>query len=66
MLHTCAPPKDGTPKPSSLWVCPDCGSIWEAAPDTGIFDFDRSEAITRAGWLLVDRRTVEERTILAG
>jgi hypothetical protein len=61
LFHTCAPPKDGTAKPSSLWVCPECGAIWEAAPDTGIFDFDRSEAITRAEWLLV-----EEPTILAG
>jgi hypothetical protein len=45
-----------------MWVCPRCGAVWEAAPeDAGIFDFDRSEAVTRAVWILV-----EGPTLLAG
>jgi hypothetical protein len=35
-------------------VCPDCGAVWEAAPDPGIFDFDRDEAVTRAEWILLE------------
>jgi hypothetical protein len=38
----------------SLWVCPDCGSTWEAVPWNDVFDFDRSEAVTRAEWILVE------------
>jgi hypothetical protein len=62
LIHTCAPPKgEGTPA-QSMWVCPRCGSVWEAAPEgPGIFDFDRSEAVTRAVWILV-----EGPTLLAG
>ena len=54
MLHTCAPPRDGHPKAQADWLCQVCGSIWEAAADAGVFDFDRSEAVTRAEWLLVE------------
>jgi hypothetical protein len=54
MLHTCAPPRGEHPKAQSDWVCPTCGAIWESAEDVGIFDFDRSEAITRDEWLLVE------------
>ncbi len=53
-LHTCAPPRDEHPKAQALWVCPVCGSTWEAAADRGIFDFERDEAITRAEWLLIE------------
>jgi hypothetical protein len=54
-IHTCAPPRGGDTQPQSLWSCPRCGAIWEAAPDgPGIFDFERSEAVTRAIWILVD------------
>jgi hypothetical protein len=54
-IHTCAPPRDSEIQPQSLWSCPRCGAIWEAAPDgPGIFDFERSEAVTRAIWILVD------------
>jgi hypothetical protein len=29
--------------------------VWEAAPEgPGIFDFDRSEAVTRAEWILIE------------
>jgi hypothetical protein len=35
-------------------VCSACGATWEAAPDTGIFDFERNEAVTRAIWIRVD------------
>jgi hypothetical protein len=52
-LHTCAPPKDNGTKAQSMWVCPKCGATWEAAPDTGIFDFERSQAVTRAIWIQV-------------
>jgi hypothetical protein len=45
----------------SLWVCPDCGATWEAVPSSGVFDFDRDEAVTRAEWILV-----ESPTLLAG
>jgi hypothetical protein len=38
-----------------MWVCPVCGSVWEAAPDgPGIFDFERDEAVTRAVWILIE------------
>jgi hypothetical protein len=53
-MHTCAPPKGEHPKAQADWVCPACGAIWEAAEDVGIFDFDRSQAVTRAEWLLVE------------
>jgi hypothetical protein len=54
-IHTCAPPRETDVKPQSLWTCPRCGAIWEAAPDgPGIFDFERNEVVTRAIWLLVD------------
>jgi hypothetical protein len=57
--HTCAPPKDAETKPQTLWTCPQCGAIWEAAPDgPGIFDFERNEAVTRAIWILVDAADV--------
>lgn len=53
-MHTCAPPKDET-KPQTIWTCPACGAIWEAAPDgPGIFDFERNEAVTRAVWLRLE------------
>ena len=32
-VHTCAPPRDETTRPQSLWICAACGSVWEAAPD---------------------------------
>ncbi len=54
-LHTCAPPLGS--EPMSLWVCQDCGSTWEAVPWNGVFDFDRSEAVTRAEWILVEGPT---------
>jgi hypothetical protein len=61
-VHTCAPPRGEATKARSMWVCPRCGAVWEAAPeDAGIFDFDRSEAVTRAVWILV-----EGPTLLAG
>ncbi|HJS27102.1 MAG TPA: hypothetical protein VJ913_08265 [Actinomycetota bacterium] len=53
-VHTCAPPKDADPEGQTLWICPSCGSTWEAASDVGIFDFDRNEAITRAEWVLIE------------
>ena len=54
-VHTCSPPRDAEPKAQSLWLCPVCGSIWEAAPDgPGIFDFARNEAVTRAEWILIE------------
>jgi hypothetical protein len=54
-IHTCAPPTAEAPKARTLWVCPDCGSVWEAAPeDGGIFDFDRNDVVTRAEWLRVE------------
>jgi len=55
IIHTCAPPRDEDTRAQTLWVCPTCGATWEAAPDgPGIFDFDRSEAVTRAVWILVE------------
>lgn len=57
-VHTCAPPR-GETQPQSMWVCAACGSVWEAAPDgPGIFDFERSEAVTRAVWILVEGPTL--------
>ena len=53
-LHTCAPPRGSGPKTMSVWVCPDCGSTWEAVPWNDVFDFDRSQAVTRAEWILVE------------
>jgi hypothetical protein len=54
-MHTCAPPRDAETKPQTLWSCPQCGAIWEAAPDgPGIFDFERNDVVTRAIWILVD------------
>lgn len=54
-VHTCRPPVDGEPKAQSLWVCPECGSVWEAAPEgRGIFDFDRNQAVTRAEWIRIE------------
>jgi hypothetical protein len=53
-LHTCAPPKEEATRAQALWVCPTCGSTWEAAPDAGVFDFDRSQAVTRAAWILIE------------
>lgn len=54
-LHTCAPPKEATPRAQSLWVCPRCGSTWEAVPERdGIFDFDRDDVISRAEWILLE------------
>jgi hypothetical protein len=42
-----------------MWICSTCGSVWEAAPDgPGIFDFERSEAVTRAVWILVEGPTL--------
>jgi hypothetical protein len=62
-MHTCAPPKDEHPKAQTTWICPACGSVWEAVPGDGpgIFDFDRDQAVTRAEWILV-----EAPAILAG
>lgn len=58
-VHTCAPPRGEDSQPQSMWVCAACGSVWEAAPDgPGIFDFERSEAVTRAVWILVDGPTL--------
>jgi hypothetical protein len=58
-MHTCAPPRDPETKPQTLWTCPGCGAVWEAAPDgPGIFDFERNEAVTRALWLRVDEPDV--------
>lgn len=55
LLHTCSPPRDARPRAQSLWLCPECGSIWEKAPeDGGLFDFDRSRAVTRADWILLE------------
>ena len=53
-VHTCAPPKDAAPEAQTLWICPGCGSTWEAAPDVGIFDFDRNQAVTRAEWVRIE------------
>jgi len=53
-LHTCAPPRGREPKTMSLWICPACEATWEAVPRNGVFDFDRDEAVTRAGWILVE------------
>ena len=54
-LHTCAPPIDTEPKAQSMWTCPECGAVWEAAPERGgIFDFDRTDVVSRAAWLRVE------------
>lgn len=54
-IHTCSPPRDVEPKAQSLWLCLECGSVWEAAPEgRGIFDFDRNEAVTRAEWIRIE------------
>lgn len=53
-LHTCAPPRGREPKTMSIWICPACEATWETVPRTGVFDFDRDEAVTRAEWILVD------------
>ncbi len=53
-LHTCAPPRDAEPKALTLWVCPGCGAVWEAAADVGIFDFDRDSAVTRGDWIWIE------------
>jgi hypothetical protein len=38
-----------------MWTCPECGAVWEAAPERGgIFDFDRGDVVSRAAWLRVD------------
>ena len=56
LLHTCAPPRDEETEAQTLWVCPQCGAVWEAAPDEGgIFDFDRNDIITRAAWIRVEQ-----------
>jgi hypothetical protein len=61
-LHTCAPPIQTEPKAQSLWTCPQCGAIWEAAPERGgIFDFDRNDVVSRASWI-----RVEAGSLLAG
>ena len=56
-VHTCLPPRDAEPKAQTLWVCPECSSVWEAAPEPGIFDFDRDEAVTRAEWIRIEGPT---------
>ena len=56
-LHTCAPPRGAEHKTMSLWVCPECGSTWEGVSWSGVFDFDRNEAVTRAEWILVEGPT---------
>jgi len=56
-LHTCAPPREAEHKTMSLWVCPVCGSTWEGVPWSGVFDFDRNEAVTRAEWILIEGPT---------
>jgi hypothetical protein len=55
-MHTCAPPRDEHPKTQATWICPRCGSVWEVVAEggSGIFDFDRSEVVTRAEWILVE------------
>ena len=53
-LHTCAPPVDPQPRTMSLWVCAGCGATWEGVPWNDVFDFDRSEAVTRAEWIMVE------------
>ncbi|TMK31139.1 MAG: hypothetical protein E6G52_01745 [Actinobacteria bacterium] len=61
-LHTCAPPVQTEPKAQSLWTCPQCGAVWEAAPErSGIFDFDRGDVVSRAAWI-----RVEAGSLLAG
>ena len=60
-LHTCAPPRGTEPRTMSLWICPECGATWEAVPSSGVFDFDRNEAVTRAELILI-----ESPTLLAG
>ena len=60
-LHTCAPPRGTEPKTMTVWICPECGATWEAVSSSGVFDFDRDEAVTRAEWILV-----ESPTLLAG
>jgi hypothetical protein len=46
---------DTEPKAQSLWTCPECGAVWEAAPERGgIFDFDRNDVVSRAAWLRVE------------
>jgi len=60
--HTCAPPRDEHPRAQTLWVCPECGALWEAVPaEGGIFDFERNEIVTRAEWI-----RLEEGAALAG
>ena len=54
-LHTCAPPVDSEPKAQSMWTRPECGAVWEAAPERGgIFDFDRNDVVSRAAWIRVE------------
>ncbi len=54
-VHSCAPPREPDPKARALWVCPACGSVWEAAPEgPGIFDFERDEAVTRSVWIRIE------------
>jgi hypothetical protein len=55
LVHTCAPPKDGSPRAQTLWSCPECEAVWEAVPTaTGIFDFDLSEVVARAEWIRLE------------
>jgi hypothetical protein len=28
--------------------------VWEAAPEPGIFDFDRDEVVSRAEWIRIE------------
>jgi hypothetical protein len=61
-LHTCAPPMDTEPPAHSLWTCPECGALWEAAPARGeILNFDRNDVVSRAAWI-----RVEEGSLLVG
>jgi hypothetical protein len=54
-LHTCAPPMHTEPQAQSLWSCPECSALWEAAPAGGeIFDFDRNDVVSRAAWIRVE------------
>jgi hypothetical protein len=65
-LHTCAPPRGRGTTVMSVWACPDCGATWEAVPTTGVFDFDRDEAIIRAGWIQVEGAAQMAAVRLAG
>lgn len=56
MSHTCSLPA-AEPRGQSLFACPSCGAVWEAAIENGVFDFDLQSAQVQRRWLLVESAT---------